>query len=158
MVDTSGIDAGPLILRSAIDRTWSRSCRRSLCNRSLCSRCWSRSGRWSLRREWFGLGRWLGSWGFTRSTGALLELAPALVDPSIEQGAHSHLPILRVELIMSTQLSITVIHDATCPPLTILERMGSSEVVPQFVRKRQPRRTGVNLVRTCSVFGIFADL
>jgi hypothetical protein len=48
------------------------------------------------------------------------------------------LAVLCVELVDTVQLSVTIVHDATRPLLTILKRVFGSEVVAKLMCKNAP--------------------
>lgn len=60
--------------------------------------------------------------------------------------AHLSFPVFGVELIVAVQLPIAVVHDSTSFALSILKRMLAGKVVPELVRKCEPRGTSVYLV------------
>jgi hypothetical protein len=66
----------------------------------------------------------------------------------IDLAAHLLFAVLRVELIMSTQLPIAIIHNSTSLALPFFKRMPTIEVVTQFMSKCEPWRACVEFVHT----------
>jgi hypothetical protein len=66
------------------------------------------------------------------------KLAIAFVHPLIQFETHCPFPILRVKLVDTIQLSITIVHNTTSSSFSLLKGMAPVKVVPKLMCENIP--------------------